>query len=188
VDVDELLAVAGRIIRDTGWAHYFAPATLARGGELGFDPLQFHVIGRGGVLGDVEASVVRSAFGYFNPAVIEKAWNGGRQVMAPRDAAREHMACCALHGPTRSSGVDRIDRFVSAADETAHFVKRPNDIKRFGWTEADAAEISDDTLAPMSEAETLTDRMVRPAFAALNQDRRPEFVDVLAIHTALSAG
>jgi hypothetical protein len=31
--------------------------------------------------------------------------------------------------------------------------------------------------------------MVRPAFAALNQDRRTEFVDVLGrIHTALSAG
>jgi hypothetical protein len=241
----ELIAAASPIIANNGWAYYFAPATLARGGELGLDPLQFYVLGRGGVLGDVEASVVRSAFGYFNPAVIEKAWNAGRQVLAPREAGREYLACCALHGRNRLSGIEGLDEFNAAAaavndaadptglalyaafkaeplvddaagramqllatlrefrgsahlialravgveSKTAHFVKRPNDIKMFGWTEADAPEITDDTHAAMREAEALTDRIVAPAYSVLDAEQRRHLVDGLGrLHTVLSAG
>ena len=242
---DELIAAASPIIANNGWAYYFAPATLARGGELGLDPLQFYVLGRGGVLGDVEASVVRAAFGYFNPAIIVKAWNAGRQILPPREAGREYMACCALHGRNRLSDVEGLDAFVSAADavndaadatglalyagfkaeplvddvpgramqllaslreyrgsahlvalravgvesKTAHFVKRPNDIKMFGWTEADAPEITDATHGAMLEAEALTDRIVAPAYGVLDETQRTAIVDGLGrIHTVLSAG
>lgn len=242
---DELIATASPIIANNGFAYYFAPATLARGGELGLDPLQFYVLGRGGVLGDVEPSVVRSAFGYFNPAVITKAWNAGRQTLAPRDAGREYMACCALHGRNRLSGVDGLDSLVDAMDavndvadptglalyagfkaealvddapgrtmqllatlrelrgsahlvalratgvesKTAHFIKRPNDIKMFGWSEADAPEITDDTRAAMKEAEALTDRIVAPAYGTLDGAQRTALVDGLnKVQIALSAG
>ena len=52
---------------DIGASFYFDPDTLARGKELGLDGFRFYVLGRGGVLGDVEPDVVRSAFGYFHP-------------------------------------------------------------------------------------------------------------------------
>ncbi|MEO7397004.1 MAG: hypothetical protein ABIW84_00415, partial [Ilumatobacteraceae bacterium] len=113
---DELIEAACPIIRDTGWAFYFAPATLARGTELGLDFVQFYVMGRGGVLGDVEANAVWSAFGYFNPTLIAGAWKAGREIVAPRAAGREYMECCANHGREMLSSVENLDAFVAAAE------------------------------------------------------------------------
>ena len=80
---EELIAAASPKIRDVGSAFYFAPETLAKGKELGLDGLRFYMIGRGGVLGDVEPAVVGSAFGYFAPALIEKTWTSAREKVAP---------------------------------------------------------------------------------------------------------
>ncbi|MCU1393376.1 MAG: hypothetical protein JWM34_1804 [Ilumatobacteraceae bacterium] len=112
---DELLGTACPIIRDTGWAFYFTPATMARGTELGLDYIQFYVMGRGGVLGDVEGTSVASAFGYFNPTLVESTWSAGKAVIAPRAAATEYMACCGNHGREKLSDVAGLDGFVAAA-------------------------------------------------------------------------
>jgi len=58
---DELVAAACPKIRDLGFAYYFVPETLAKGDALGLDLFHFYVLGRGGVLGDVESGVVASA-------------------------------------------------------------------------------------------------------------------------------
>jgi len=241
---EELIAAACPIIRDTGWAFYFAPDTLARGAELGLDGLQFYVLGRGGVLGDVEGSVVASAFGYFNPTLIDSTWRAGSAIVPPRMAGRAYMECCAAHGRGRLTGVPGLAAFVAAADavnsaadpdglalyagvaaeplvddvpgramqlltvlreyrgsahliairavgldaKTAHFVKRPGDIGMFGWTDDDAPVITDDTIAKMDEIEALTDRIVTPAFAVLDDAGRTALVDGLsAIQAALTA-
>ena len=65
-------------------------------------------------------------------------------------------------------------RAVGVESKTAHFVKRPNDIKMFGWREADAPEITDATHAAMAEAEALTDRIVAPAYAVLDDAQRQD--------------
>ena len=98
---EETVAAACPKIGDLGWAFYFEPETLARGKELGLGGLRFYVIGRGGVLGDVEATVVRSAFGYFEPALVEKLWTEALEKVAPRVAARAYMECCAAFGRSR---------------------------------------------------------------------------------------
>ena len=51
-------------------------ATYKRGGELGFDGVDFYTAGRGGALGDVDGPVVAAAFVFFNPVI------GGRGVGA----------------------------------------------------------------------------------------------------------
>src|SRR5471032_96904 len=101
----ETIADACPKIRDLGWAFYFAPGTLAKGNELGLDGLRFYVIGRGGVLGDVESSVISSAFGYFEPTLVEKMWTSAREKVAPRVAGRAYMECGAAFGRDRLSGV-----------------------------------------------------------------------------------
>lgn len=98
-----------------GAAYYFHPDTLARGKELGLDGFRFYVLGRGGVLGDVEAGVVHSAFGYFNPAMIAKLWDSGKEVMAPRDAAREYLACAHDFARATLADVPGLDAYVDAA-------------------------------------------------------------------------
>ena len=60
----------------------------------------------------------------------------------------------------RASGVDA---------RTAHVVKRPNDLPMFGWPADLQPEISDEQRAAVEAAETLTDDLVRPAYAVLDE-------------------
>jgi hypothetical protein len=59
----ELINATSPTIGKAGSAFYFHPSTLARGKEVGLDGFRFYMLGRGGVLGDVESDVVASAFG-----------------------------------------------------------------------------------------------------------------------------
>ncbi len=222
---DELLARACPVIRDTGWAYYFTPETAARGKELGLDLFRFYFLGRGGVLGDVEAEVVVSAFGYFNPTVVRSMWDSARAVMAPREAARAHFACCADLGRSKLTGMDGLRAYCEAAGavndaadyvglplyagfrgeplaedlparalqltavlrefrgsahllavrasgldaKTAHYVTRPDEGEMFGWAEDDAPVIGSAERAAMAAADDLTDALVRPAYAVLDE-------------------
>ena len=221
---DELMARACPIIRDIGWAHFFSPEAEATAAHLGLDLFTLYALGRGGVLGDVEPVVVASAFGYFNPEVVEALWNAGKEKVAPREAARAYLDCAAEVGRRILSGIEGLDTMVAAADavneaadpvglalyagyrgellvddtpgralqivhvlrelrgsahlialrcsgvdtRTAHFVKRPGDGPMFGWPEGYAPEISDDQRAAVERAETLTDDLLRPAYAVLD--------------------
>ena len=103
--VDTIHAIAKKT-GDIGASFYFTPETLARGKELGLDGFRFYGLGRGGVLGDVEADVVRSAFGYFHPAIIDRIWNSATVGARPASRAREYLA---LRPRSRSPEV-RLDR------------------------------------------------------------------------------
>ncbi len=112
---EELVRKSCPKIGDLGWAFYFAPETLARGRQLGLDGFRFYFLGRGGVLGDVEAPVVASAFGYFEPSLVERIWSSGKQVVAPHVAARAYMECCAEFGRRKLSGLPDLAGFSAAA-------------------------------------------------------------------------
>ncbi len=62
-------------------------ATYVRGAELGFEGVDFYVAGRGGALGDVDGEVVAATFTFFTTEAVVTAWDAGRRVMAPQDAA-----------------------------------------------------------------------------------------------------
>ena len=112
----ELVQTACPKIANLGSAFYFDPATLAKGKELGLDGFRFYFLGRGGVLGDVEARVVQSAFGYFAPPLVDKIWNSAKERMAPRDAARAYLSCAHEFGRTKFSEIPDLERFCAAAD------------------------------------------------------------------------
>ncbi len=113
---DELLAHACPIIRDIGWAHYFSPEAESAAARIGIDLFTLYALGRGGVLGDVEPVVVSSAFGYFNPEVVEALWNGGRTHIAPREAARVYLDCAAEVGRRSLADIEGLGAMVEAAD------------------------------------------------------------------------
>ncbi len=100
---------------DIGASFYFTPETVEHGKSLGLDGFRFYVLGRGGVLGDVESDVVRSAFGYFHPALVERMWTTASQVVAPRAAAREYLACAQEHGRRRFHDLPGLAAYVDAA-------------------------------------------------------------------------
>ena len=114
---DELLAAACPIIGSAGSSFYFAPETIARGEAEGLDRGAFYFLGRGGVLGDVDAAVVSAAFGFFNPAVVARVWNGARSKMAPRAAGALHLVCCAEHGRRRLSSVPGLEAFNASCEK-----------------------------------------------------------------------
>ena len=223
---DELIAIACPQIRDLGWAYYFTPETMAVGQSVGLEDFDFYYAGRGGVLGNVEPSVVRNAFGYFNPTVIDQALTAAAKVVEPREAGRRHFECCAELGRERLGGLDDLEGFVAALeavndaadptglalyaafkaeplapdlparalqlvavlrelrgsahlvairvagldDRTAHHVTRPNDAAMFGWGPDDTPEVTDADRAAMARAEAITDDLVRPAYAVLDDD------------------
>lgn len=79
-------------------------------------------------------------------------------------------------------------RAVGLDSRTAHFVKRPGDIAMFGWSDEDAPVVDDEVRSRMDEAEDITDRIVTPAYAVLDEAERAAFVAGLrAIEAALTA-
>lgn len=113
---EDLITATKDEIGGIGAAFYFHPDTLARGKELGLDGFRFYVLGRGGVLGDVEAPVIASAFGYFSPGLVTKMWTSAKERMAPRDAAREYLECCRALGREVFADAEGLDGFCEAAE------------------------------------------------------------------------
>jgi hypothetical protein len=82
-------------------------ATYERGGELGFEGVDFYVAGRGGALGDVDGMVVAAAFVFLNPDMVAQAWERSRPVMVRRDAAAAFASC--LHAWAQAHLPDEVD-------------------------------------------------------------------------------
>ena len=112
----ELIDATSPTIGKAGAAFYFHPDTLARGKELGLDGFRFYMLGRGGVLGDVESDVVASAFGYFHRALVARIWTTAKERYPPREAAREYLACCAHFGRSKLADVEGLSAFCEAAE------------------------------------------------------------------------
>ena len=112
----DLIAATSPILGQAGAAFYFHPDTLARGKELGLDGFRFYMLGRGGVLGDVESDVVASAFGYFHRNVVARIWNSAKERFPPREAARAYQECGANLGRSVLANVEGLGPFCEAAE------------------------------------------------------------------------
>jgi hypothetical protein len=112
--LDTVKAIAPGTAR-IGSAFYFDPDTVTEAKRLGLDGFRMYFLGRGGVLGDVEADVVCSAFGYFEPGLLATMWNSAKAVMAPRDAARAYHACNHAFGRARLADVAGLGAYAEAA-------------------------------------------------------------------------
>lgn len=221
---NELVATVSPILGSVGSAFYFAPETLAKGKELGLDGMRWYLLGRAGVLGDVEAPVVTSAFGYWHPSIITKLWDTAKVKLAPREAGHLYHLAAADFGRAKFANVEGLEAFNAAAEkviaaahpaalglfagiaaeplvddapgramqnaavlremrgsfhlvavvasglspELAHYAKRPDMYKAFGYDDANPPSVTDADRATLDAAETLTDALVLPAFSVLN--------------------
>jgi hypothetical protein len=120
----ELVQSTSPTVNAAGNAFYFAPPTLERGKELGLDGFQFYVLGRGGVLGDVEPDVIVSAFGYFAPGIVETIWGSAKQIMEPREGARAYLAAADEFGRSKLGDVVGLAEFNAAAEQITADVDR----------------------------------------------------------------
>ena len=94
------------------------PETLALGTEAGYpNGFVFYIRGRGGVLGEVDADVIHSAFMFFNKDIITKMWNGGIATEDARAAGRRFATACQQFGTKRLSGVPGMDRLAQLSEK-----------------------------------------------------------------------
>ncbi|WP_420452751.1 SCO6745 family protein [Ilumatobacter sp.] len=117
MDPRETLSAIAAPTGDIGASFYFDPATVAAGREIGLDGFKFYILGRGGALGDVPAAVVTSAFGYFEPNLIQAQWDKARAIVDPATAAQAYFDECGRRGSERFADLDGLDAYVDAADE-----------------------------------------------------------------------
>jgi hypothetical protein len=242
--MDSFVSQVSTKVGNLGAAFYFHPDTLAVGKSHGLDGFRFYVLGRGGVLGDVESNVVSSAFGWWNPAVISKIWTSARATMSPREAGRVYMSCAQALGTAKFSGIAGLAEFCGAAEkiaaaiddaglslyagvaaeplpddlaaramqhivalreyrgsvhliaavaigvspQVAHFIRRPDMYKSFGWDDATPPAVSDADHAALAAADALTDRLVAPVYGVLTTDEAAAFLATLTAMEAALAG
>ena len=102
-----------------GGAWMLHPEVLGPCREVGYpNGFAYYVTGRGGVLGDVDADVVSSAFGFFEPSLVRKLWEQGTAVESARASARRYGAACAEWGRSRYgtfAGIGRLAELAAAA-------------------------------------------------------------------------
>ena len=109
-----------------GGAFMLDPDVLGPGKAAGYPGgFSYYVVGRGGVLGDVDASVVSSAFGFFAPGLVRSLWEAGLPVEGARAGADRYTEGCAAWGRGRLTGwsaagrtAELLARVVDSADDS----------------------------------------------------------------------
>lgn len=102
---------AGPPIVALGGAFMLDDLTTSRAADLGLDVASFYGLGRGAVLGGVDADVVAASFPFIPPAVVRAVIEGARARIGPADAAAQYAAACRDWGRARltdSPGLDRL--------------------------------------------------------------------------------
>lgn len=98
---------AGPAISLLGTAWMTDMATYLRGGELGYQGVDFYVAGRGGALGDVDADVVSASFVFFEPTTVRAAWDRTAELLPRLEVAQEFAA--VLHRWAEDKVPDDVD-------------------------------------------------------------------------------
>jgi len=115
VDVDDgpaFAAAVGSFVSDLGGGFMFSSQAKAFGKDNGLRGRQAYVLGRGSVLGDVDADVVTSAFGFWPADVVREAWDAGRAVMPVGVAREAYSAVCHDWGIAHYSGFEGAARLA----------------------------------------------------------------------------
>lgn len=133
MDAKEAATATAQAILELGGGFMTDMNTYARGGELGFTGIDFYVLGRGGVLGDVDPDVIASGFIFWNPTQVRAQWETGRGVMAPDAAAKEWAACCAAWGEANIPDLDGLDRLAALLSTVVSEASPANAALFAGW-------------------------------------------------------
>jgi hypothetical protein len=124
VDTTSLIDATTEPIVELGGAFYFADQTAALGERLGLDVFMFYCLGRGGVLGDVDAATVADAFRWFKPTLIETWWTEGRAVTDPMTAAAAYLEAAHAYARRTFRVSEALPPFCTAAERVLEAAPR----------------------------------------------------------------
>ena len=117
MDTASLIDATATPIHELGGAFYYAPSTAAMGEALGLDVFLFYGLGRGGVLGDVDADAVVDAFRWFKPSVVRAQWEEGRAIASPVKAASAYVEAARTYARNTFHETAVLRSFCDAAVE-----------------------------------------------------------------------
>ncbi len=131
-------------IHDMGTAIYLSPDVMGWAGEWGWtNPFSFYFAGRGGMLGDVSADIVHSAFGWFEPGAVKAMYNEGAAVGGTATAAERMAEAHGMWGRKHFAEVAGIDDIVAVTEELVDALEGSGIPLFVGWR----AALRDDTAA-----------------------------------------
>ena len=125
IDVDDgpaFAAACAPLVASLGGGWMISPQAKAFAKEHGLRGRQGYVIGRGSVLGDVDADVVTAAFGFWPADIIREAWDAAREVLDVPTALRDYAEACRAWGRERYAdlaGRRRVSPSCSGGSSTA---------------------------------------------------------------------
>jgi hypothetical protein len=121
MNTQELSDVTADPIQVLGMSFYFDPLTKEQGREHGLNVYEFYGLGRGGVLGDVDTSVVLDAFTFFDPSVVEFFWTNAKSKADPVVVAEAHVQAAYAFADRTFGGIDPtvLAKFAAAARKAA---------------------------------------------------------------------
>jgi hypothetical protein len=115
VDVDDGLGFTAAVaphISSLGGGFMISSQAKAFSKDNGLRGRAAYVLGRGSVLGDVDADVVTAAFGFWPADIVREAWDAGREVMTPPEALPKYAETCRDWGRARFSGLEGAGRLA----------------------------------------------------------------------------
>jgi hypothetical protein len=117
-NASQVASTIAPLIGSLGAKYMLDPDTMAHGAEAGYpNGFAYYVVGRGGVLGDVDSDVVYSAFMFFERTLIDKLWNAGVTVEGARAASKRYMQSCDAWGRKHLANVDQLELFIAPAEK-----------------------------------------------------------------------
>ena len=128
-------------IHDIGTAVYLSPDVFGWAAEWGWtNPFAFYFAGRGGMLGEVHADVVRSATGWFEPNAVKAMFEEGTAVAGATVAAARMAEAHSKWGRKHYAEVPNLEWIVALTQEVVDGLEGSGIPLFVGWRDADRCE------------------------------------------------
>ena len=128
-------------IHDIGTAIYLSPDVFGWAAEWGWtNPFAFYFAGRGGMLGEVHADVVRSATGWFEPNAVKAMFEEGTAVAGATVAAARMAEAHSKWGRKHYAEVPNLEWIVALTQEVVDGLEGSGIPLFVGWRDADRCE------------------------------------------------
>jgi hypothetical protein len=125
-------------IHDIGSAIYLSHDVFGWAAEWGWtNPFAFYFAGRGGMLGEVGADVVRAATGWFEPSAVKAMYEEGAAVAGARAAAARMAEAHGMWGDKYYADVEDLDGIVAVTEEMVDGLEGSGIPLFAGWRNAE---------------------------------------------------
>jgi len=139
-------------IHDIGTAAYLSPDVATWAAEWGWaNPFAFYFAGRGGMLGDVGADVVTSAFGWFAPSAVQAMYSEGIGVAGATGAAARMAEAHGKWGEKHYSGIEGLEEIVTVTEELVDGLEGSAIPLFVGWRDATRSALSSGRAAQLMQ-------------------------------------